>query len=308
MKKQERSNKPFSLNFETKRMIFLGCVAILLVVILIMFVYSLVFAKSKPGTTSLAQPVSGAAVEDGKIKINDLYEGEITIPDYNVPLNTYDTDKFKNDNGLVTYTSDDASLGIDVSEFQGDIDWATVKASGIDYAIIRVGYRGATRGKLNEDANFKKNYEAATAAGVDVGVYFFSQAVSVAEAEEEAGYVLQLLQDKTLSYPVIFDWEISSVDGSRTAAATGEQITSYASAFCKKIDKAGFTAGVYFNRHLGYDYYNLEELKNYEFWLAEYRNVPAFYYNFQMWQYSDNAQVQGIDATVDINVCFKKYK
>ena len=104
--------------------------------------------------------------------------------------------------------------------------------------------------------------------------------------------------------PIVFDWEQTSVDGSRTADATGEQITSYASAFCKKIAKAGYTAGVYFNRSLGYNYYDLEQLKDFEFWLAEYRSVPAFYYNFGLWQYSDNAQVQGIDDECKLVVRF----
>ena len=124
-----------------------------------------------------------------------------------MPLNTYDQSKFKNDNGLVTYDDANASLGIDVSDYQGDIDWAAVKASGIDFAMIRAGYRGATRGKLNEDSKFADNYTGAKDAGVKVGIYFFSQATSVTEAEEEAGYVLQLLQNKSVDYPVVFDWE-----------------------------------------------------------------------------------------------------
>ena len=160
---------------------------------------------------------------------------------------------------------------------------------------------------MYEDESFERNYEGATNAGIQVGVYFFSQATSVAEAEEEASYVLGLLQGKDLAYPVVFDWEFTEVEGSRTTSATGEQITSYASAFCKKISKAGYTAGVYFNRSLGYNYYNLEELRDFDFWLAEYQNIPAFYYDFKLWQYSDNAQVQGISTPVDINISFKKY-
>ena len=194
-----------------------------------------------------------------------------------------------------------------MSDYQGEIDWETVKESGIDFAMIRAGYRGATRGSLYEDESFERNYEGATNAGIQVGVYFFSQATSVAEAEEEASYVLGLLQGKDLAYPVVFDWEFTEVEGSRTTSATGEQITSYASAFCKKISKAGYTAGVYFNRSLGYNYYNLEELRDFDFWLAEYQNIPAFYYDFKLWQYSDNAQVQGISTPVDINISFKKY-
>ena len=132
------------------------------------------------------------------------------------------------------------------------------------------------------------------------------------EAEEEAGYMLQLLQGKELDYPVVFDWEFTEViqngaNISRTLSVTGEQVISYARAFCKKIDKGGYDAGVYFNRNLGYEYYDLEQLDDYDFWLAEYRTVPAFYYDFQIWQYSDNAKVNGISTPVDINICFKQY-
>ena len=243
-------------------------------------------------------------------KKNNAYHFQAINP--NIPHNSYDWSNLvrHEDSNEVRYVVDGENhgvKGIDVSSYQGDIDWAAVKASGIDFAMIRAGYRGATRGKLNEDSKFADNYTGAKDAGVKVGIYFFSQATSVTEAEEEAGYVLQLLQNKSVDYPVVFDWEQTSVDGSRTADATGEQITSYASAFCKKIAKAGYTAGVYFNRSLGYNYYDLEQLKDFEFWLAEYRSVPAFYYNFGLWQYSDNAQVQGIDAAVDINVSFKNY-
>lgn len=305
MKNKAQNRHGDARSFELRRFVFLGAAGILILAVVIL---SLVFAFGNDHKSSGSEGESGTvAAEDGKLVIQDLYEGEITIPKYNVPLNTYDQDKFKNDNGLVTYDDANASLGIDVSDYQGDIDWEAVKSSGIDFAMIRAGYRGATRGKLNTDSKFEDNYTGAKDAGLKVGVYFFSQATSVEEAEEEAGYVLQLLQNKSVDYPVVFDWEQTSVDGSRTADATGEQITSYASAFCKKIAKAGYTAGVYFNRSLGYNFYDLEQLKDFEFWLAEYRSVPAFYYNFGIWQYSDNAQVQGIDAAVDINISFKKY-
>lgn len=220
-----------------RRLIFLGAAGVLILVVVILSLLSAFGGKSDGQSTG--NGTSSAVTEDGKLVIQDLYEGEITIPKFNVPLNTYDQSKFKNDNGLVTYDDANASLGIDVSDYQGDIDWAAVKASGIDFAMIRAGYRGATRGKLNEDSKFADNYTGAKDAGVKVGIYFFSQATSVTEAEEEAGYVLQLLQNKSVDYPVVFDWEQTSVDGSRTADATGEQITSYASAFCKKTRESG---------------------------------------------------------------------
>lgn len=303
--------KNTTANYTIKKTVFLIAVIALVIAVILLTVYNSVDHTAQPNNGGPTSAVS--TTDDGKLIINDLYSGEITIPKYNVPLNSYDTAKFKNDLGLVTYEDENASLGIDVSSYQETIDWAQVKESGIEFAMIRAGYRGATRGNLKEDKNFQANYEGAKAAGLKVGVYFFSQAVSVAEAEEEAGYVLQLLQNKELDFPVVFDWEVAEVmendvNISRTKSISGEDVTSFAQAFCKKIDKAGYTASVYFNRNLAYDYYNLEMIKDFDFWLAEYRAVPAFYYDFQMWQYSDNAQVRGISTPVDINICFKQYK
>lgn len=305
MKNLSRSTeKKNADSFAMKRAVFLGIVIVLVAAVVVLSLYSAL--SSAFGGADDSGTVS--STEDGKLVIEDLYAGEITIPKFDIAKNTYDTEKFKNDNGLVTYDDPNALLGIDVSDYQGEIDWQTVKESGIEFAVIRAGYRGATRGSLYEDERFEANYEGATNAGIKVGVYFFSQATSVAEAEEEAGYVLNLLQNKKPDYPVFFDWEIADVEGSRSASATGEQVTSFASAFCKKISKAGFKAGVYFNRHLGYDYYNLETIKDFDFWLAEYQSVPAFYYDFKVWQYSDNAQVQGISTPVDINISFKNMR
>lgn len=302
--------KNFAVNYKVKRAAFLAAVILLLIAAVLLTVYNSI-DHSKDAKNNISSAIS--TTDDGNLVINDLYAGEMTIPKFNVELNEYDTAKFINNSGLVTYDDEDAALGIDVSSYQEDIDWEQVKESGIEFVMIRAGYRGATRGALREDTNFRTNYEGAKAAGLNVGVYFFSQATSVAEAEEEAGYVLQLLQGKELDYPVVFDWEIAEVidngvDISRTKAVTGEEVTSYAQTFCKKIDKAGFTAAVYLNRNLAYDYYDLEKIKDYDFWLAEYRTIPAFYYDFQMWQYSDNAQVRGISTPVDINISFKKYK
>ena len=297
--------------FKVKRTAFLAAVILLVITIFLLTVYNSIDQSKKTTSGSISSHVS--TTDDGKLVVKDLYAGEMTIPKFDVALNTYDTEKFNNDNGLVTYNDENAHLGIDVSSYQETIDWAQVKASGIEFVMIRAGYRGATRGALREDTNFQTNFNGAKEAGLKVGVYFFSQAVSEAEAEEEAGFVLQLLQGKKLDYPVVFDWEIAEVldngvDISRTKAVTGDEVTSFAKAFCKKIDKAGFNAAVYFNRNLAYEYYNLEEIEQYDFWLAEYRPIPAFYYDFQMWQYSDNAQVRGITTPVDINISFKEYK
>ena len=297
--------------FKVKRAAFLAAVILLVITIFLLTVYNSIDQSKKTTAGSISSQIS--TTDDGKLVVKDLYAGEMTIPKFDTALNTYDTAKFNNDNGLVTYNDDKALLGIDVSSYQETIDWAQVKESGIEFVMIRAGYRGATRGALREDTNFQTNYNGAKEAGLKVGVYFFSQAITEAEAEEEAGYVLQLLQGKELDYPVVFDWEIAEVldngvDISRTKSVTGDEVTAFAQAFCKKIDKAGFNAAVYFNRNLAYEYYDLEEIDQFDFWLAEYRPIPAFYYDFQIWQYSDNAQVRGIPTPVDINISFKEYK
>lgn len=297
--------------FKVKRAAFLAAVILLVITIFLLTVYNSIDQSKKTTAGSISSQVS--TTDDGKLVVKDLYAGEMKIPKFDTALNTYDTEKFNNENGLVTYNDEKALLGIDVSSYQETIDWAQVKESGIEFVMIRAGYRGATRGALREDTNFQTNYNGAKEAGLKVGVYFFSQAITEAEAEEEAGYVLQLLQGKELDYPVVFDWEIAEVldngvDISRTKSVTGDEVTAFAQAFCKKIDKAGFNAAVYFNRNLAYEYYDLEEIDQFDFWLAEYRPIPAFYYDFQIWQYSDNAQVRGIPTPVDINISFKEYK
>lgn len=303
-----RSNHGSDRSFQVKRAVFLCALVLLLAVIVLLSARALLTGPTpEEGGSGIAD---GAVSTDGdRITINDLYSGEIEIPRFNIPLNTYQSEKFLNDQGVIRYDSEDAMLGIDVSEFQGDIDWETVKASGVEFAIIRCGFTGSTKGKNWTDEYFEKNYEGATAAGLPVGVYYLSQATSETEAEDEASYVLQLLSGKKPTLPVVFDWETVGGDDSRTKKVNMADLTSFASTFCRKIQQAGHTAAVYFNRSQGYEAYDLKTLSdaNFDFWLAEYTNVPAFYYHFDIWQYSDNAMVQGIDTAVDIDICFKKY-
>ncbi len=198
--------------------------------------------------------------------------------------------------------------GIDVSVFQGNIDWNAVAADGIDFAMLRIGYRGyGEKGIMGIDDNFYDNYNAATNAGLAVGVYFYSQAINAEEAREEALYVLDALGDLTLGYPVAYDWEYVENDAARTKDMTSEEITQCALAFCDEIEKAGRTAIIYFNREIGYFDYDLKVLENYDFWLAEYKSYPTFLYSYKMWQYTDSGKVDGIDGEVDINISIKDY-
>ena len=224
--------------------------------------------------------------------------------------NTYDPEAFTTDSqGRVQYEKDgqQAALGIDVSVYQGEIDWQAVAGSGIDFAMIRVGYRGYSQGTLQMDERFQANMEGALEAGLDVGVYFFSQATTVAEAEEEADFVLEAIRSYPIRYPVVFDWEFITSGEARTDGMDGHGITQCAAAFCELVSVAGYTPMVYFNQDMGYLVYELQELDSSPFWLAEYDSSPDFYYDFEMWQYTHTGTVPGIQGNVDLNLAFRDF-
>lgn len=225
-----------------------------------------------------------------------------------VDRNRYDPQAFtQEENGWITYEKNGrkALTGIDVSVYQGDIDWEAVAQSGVEFAIIRLGYRGYSQGAIQLDRNFEQNMRGALEAGLDVGVYFFSQATTVLEAEEEADFVLENLRGYPITFPVVFDWEFVTADQARTHEMEGEALTDCALAFCELVATAGYTPMVYFNQDIGYFYYQLDELDQYPFWLAEYDSKPDFFYDFEIWQYTHTGTVPGIQGSVDLNLAFE---
>ena len=217
--------------------------------------------------------------------------------------NVYDGN-FYQDGAFVRYDGYTPShVGIDVSAHQGRIDWTQVAQAGVEFAMIRAGYRGYTQGDLEQDAYFAQNLDGALAAGLDAGVYFFSQAITVEEAAEEAQLVLTMLEGRELAYPIVFDWEDIEADA-RTDGMTSPLLTDIAETFCKAIEDAGYRAGIYFNQRFGYQEFDLLRLQDRVFWLAEYNIPPTFDYDFQIWQYSSDGAVPGIDTPVDLNLSF----
>ena len=194
--------------------------------------------------------------------------------------------------------------GIDVSKYQYNIDWNAVKASGIDFAIIRVGYRGYGTGALVEDPYFRKNIKGANAAGVKVGLYFYSQAVNETEAVEEASMVIRLIQETggRVSYPIYFDTEKVAGDTGRADGISRDQRTRNAVAFCNAIQNAGYRAGVYSYASWFYNNLNMASLTGYSIWIAQYRDNLDFKYNYDIWQYTSSGTVPGISTRVDMNV------
>lgn len=193
--------------------------------------------------------------------------------------------------------------GIDISEFQGDIDWEAVKEDGISFAMIRLGFRGSESGKLVLDSRFKENLKGAKRAGLDVGVYFFSQAVTPEEAIEEARYVIRHIRGKGVRYPVAYDME--PIDGTERAAKLNkQQKTEATDAFCQVIDRNGYTPTVYGNPQWLNKHIDLGYLTKYDVWLAHYTEITSYGKPFCMWQYTDSGRVDGISGHVDMNLYF----
>ena len=227
--------------------------------------------------------------------------------DETLRMTPYDPACFAVKNGRLTY--DDGvtvtRCGIDVSTYQNDIDWKAVAADGIDFVIMRCGFRGYGSGEIHEDAKFRQNILGAAAAGLDIGVYFFSQATSVAEAREEAAFTLECIRSAgvEVTYPVVFDWEQITSPGSRTRTYSGAVVTECTVAFCDAVAAAGYTPMTYFNETLAYLKLDLHRLQNYAGWLAWYHDYQDYIYDYQMWQYG-TCPVAGISGDVDMNLSF----
>lgn len=196
-------------------------------------------------------------------------------------------------------------IGIDVSKYQTDIDWVQVKESGVQFVMIRAGYRGyGESGKLVPDDMFEQHIQGAQAAGLDVGVYFFSQAVTKKEAQEEAQYVLDLIKNYKITYPVAFDSEKVEDSGGRANRLSVEERTQIAIAFLEKIKKSGYEPMVYANDRWFALNLDLRELTDYKIWLASYRDKPVFPYQTDVWQHTSSATVPGVSGNVDMNIWF----
>ena len=192
-------------------------------------------------------------------------------------------------------------MGIDVSKWNGNIDWNAVKNSGVSYAIIRCGYRGSSQGMLVEDPKFTANIKGATEAGLKVGVYFFTQAIDEVEAVYEASFVLDRIKNYNISYPVFLDVEAS---GGRGDKIDKETRTAVCKAFCQTIQNAGYSAGIYANKTWLEKKMNVNELGDYKIWLAQYAAEPTYTGRYDLWQYTSTGKVSGVSGNVDLNLSY----
>ncbi|MDO4581797.1 MAG: glycoside hydrolase family 25 protein [Bacillota bacterium] len=231
--------------------------------------------------------------------------------DSSVPLHDYDWNNLSHgaDGDIDYYYSDGsrALKGVDVSVYQGDIDWEAVAADGIDFAMLRAGYRGYGSGALAEDEKFAANIAGATAAGLPVGAYFFSQAVSVEEMEQEVQMLLKAVEGYDIAYPLVLDMEEIYGQSSRIDGLSREQATELAQTFIKLVEEAGYQPMIYGNIKWLAARLDIGELDGAHLWLAQYYQQPLFPYLFTIWQFSQSGQVDGIDHAVDLNICFYDY-
>lgn len=247
--------------------------------------------------------------EHVKITYKDGSEEWIAIDD-KIEKNNYDFTSLVNSGGILKYYSDGKNVsfsGIDVSRYQKDIDYGRVKAQDIDFVMIRVGARGYKNGELTMDEYFESNLKNATDAGLDVGVYFYSQATTVAEAEEEANLVLNAIAEKKITYPIAIDMEFVDNDTARIDTLTKDEKTLVTAAFVNKIKAAGYRPMIYGNKEWLLKRIDVSKFTESSIWLAQDDDYPDYPYTYDMWQYSTDGSLYGIDGKVDLDICFVDY-
>lgn len=228
-----------------------------------------------------------------------------------VKKHNYSEENFvETDDGEMQYIENGTVVshkGIDVSKYQGDIDWAAVALDGVEYAFVRLGLRGYGSGKLVLDEYFDQNMRGAKEAGIKTGVYFFTQAITVEEAIEEADYVLENITGYDVSYPVVFDVEMIVNDDGRANGLSQKDRTDITIAFCDRIKAAGFTPMIYGNVKCFTKLLDMTRLNDYEKWYAFYDDYMYMPYEVGIWQYTEKGKVAGINTGVDLNISYKEY-
>lgn len=279
---------------------FLLCIALIaLITLILMTVLCLPYfdlprrvpAPTKAPTEAYTEPATEPTTEPTEPPTIPPASNPYTRTDFQFDRNNY-----------LRLSHGDSYPGVDVSAFQGKIDWPRVRESGIRFAIVRLGYRGyGEKGTLVADEYVQDNLKGAKDAGLALGAYFFSQATSIEEVDQEIAFMLEILGDTQLDMPIVFDWEYIS-ETARTANVDRRTLTDCALHFCGVMEEKGYQPMVYFNWTQSSRLMHLNELEDYPFWLALYSDRMNFPYDIEMWQYTSSGRVPGIQGDVDINV------
>lgn len=230
-----------------------------------------------------------------------------------IAKNPYITENFKLEDGYMAYYDESGNkishLGVDLSYHNEMIDWDKLASSGVEFVMLRCGYRGYTEGGLVKDEKFDEYAKEANRVGLKLGVYFFTQAITEEEAIEEADFVLDLVKDYEISYPIAIDTEYVDDDEARTNTSEieDEERSNMIIAFCERIKEAGYCPMIYASENWMRRDMDLELLNQYDFWVAQYQEENDFLYDFTIWQYTDTGSVPGIDEEVDLNISMIDY-
>ena len=230
-----------------------------------------------------------------------------------IPVNPYNTEFFYLEDGFMAYHDENGKkiswLGVDLSYHQENVNWDELQNSGIDFVILRCGYRGYSEGGLVKDEKFDEYAAQCNARDIPLGVYFFTQAISVEEAEREADFVIDLIKDYKISYPVAFDTEYVSDAGARTNTEEIDEDlrTEMCIAFCERIRQAGYYPMIYASENWIRRELNFEALQDYDFWAPQYLEENDFMYDFTIWQYTERGFIKGVDEQVDLDISMVDY-
>jgi GH25 family lysozyme M1 (1,4-beta-N-acetylmuramidase) len=243
------------------------------------------------------------------VKHSDGTKEEVYLDD-DIDRNKYDYSNLKSKSPIMTYTVEDqvvSTCGVVISASLGEVDYAKLKNAGVDFVMIKIGARGYSSGNIVMDANYEDNLVAAKKAGLDIGVYFCSQAVSKSEAREEADTVLDAIEKYSIKYPVAFMMENVTDDMARIEALETSDRTQIAKAFMDRIENSGYTPVLYGDLEWLLTYLDMSKLTDYDVWYAQDGSKPDYPYEFTMWQYSSNSTVSGIDTKASMILSFKDY-
>lgn len=252
-------------------------------------------------TIQVRQEIEYRVLDDIEYMI--LTENDVDVEKEDKFLHSAEETADGSENTELGFSNGSGRLGIDVSRWNKSIDWDKVKEAGIEFAIIRCGYRGASGGALVLDAMYEANIKGAIEAGIPVGVYFFTQATSEVEAVEEASMVISLIEDYDVDYPVFLDSESAGGNG-RADKLEADERTKYHRVFLETISAAGYETGVYASKNWLDGRLDMTQLSQYKVWLAEYADAPTYDKYYDMWQYTSKGTVDGIETRVDLDLCF----
>lgn len=294
-------------------LIFIGMMFMLLTgFVLGMIVIHLVDSKSEQEKVEALENKIKKLEQEAEETVN-VYVPNRDVASGEILKNSYIQENFVIEDGFMAYYNENGEkishVGVDLSYHNESVDWDALANSPVEFVMLRCGYRGYTEGGLVEDEKFKEYARAANEHGLKLGVYFFTQAINEQEAESEADYVIKLIEDYDISYPVAFDTENVSDEEARTnkAELSKEDMSNICIAFCERIREAGYYPMIYASENWFRRKLDLTMLTEYDYWAPQYLEDNDFLYDFTIWQYTESGDAPGIEGPCDLDISMVDY-